>query len=115
MGHAMTTARDSVLLVIKGLTAEQKNSLLYNLDEEPISTDTLPLRPSSMGDFGVGALVFAASLATIGAVLAWVEKHQNEVSVELEFFKIVKVKVTKGKTLLPDIEQVTKEAGMDLE
>jgi hypothetical protein len=93
------TEIDKSLVLVAGLSSEQRQSLLFGLDEDPVNADTAGLPSTALGDFGASALLFVASAVVLGRILSWVERQEGSVTLKLELFKIVKFEVNKSPTL----------------
>lgn len=91
------TQDNRTLVLVGGLSPEQRQSLLFGLDEDPMDREKAGFSSTAHGDFGVTALLFVASAITLQKILSWVEKQDESVTVKLELFKIVKLEVNKSR------------------
>lgn len=110
----MTDSSEQPVLHVSGLSPSEVQSLLYALDDDPISTEAAGIGSTAMGDFGMTALLFVGTAAVIGGILNWVERQPTDVTLKLEIFKVVKLDVSK-KTTKADIEMAAKKAGLPID
>ncbi len=101
------------ILVISGLTSKERQDLMYHLKEEPIDSDESGLSSTALGDFGATALFFAASVAVIAGILAWVSSQRDDIGIKISILKIVDLEITK-KTSLEDIQKRVERKGLKL-
>lgn len=102
----MTDLDGKTVLVVRGLTPREHQSLLYEIDEEALDPEGTNIPSTAMGDMGATALAFLATAALIAGVLKWVERQNTDIELSVEIFKFVSIKVKKGTTK----EEITKTA-----
>jgi hypothetical protein len=114
MGETMAEFDGKTLLVVRGLTPGEHQSLLFSIDEEAISLEAAGIPSTAFGDFGLTALAFIATTGVVDNILNWVERQTGSVEIEFEFLKLAKLKVKKGATK-EEVAKKAREAGLQLE
>jgi hypothetical protein len=96
MGMRETAPRS--ILVVSGLTDEQRNDLAFYLKEDTVNLEEAGLPVTALGDFRRTVLAYAASAALITGVLAWVGNQPTDTSVKIDVYHLVSIDVTKTTT-----------------
>jgi hypothetical protein len=110
----MTDLDGKTVLVVRGLTPREHQSLLYEIDEEAIGPEGANIPSTAMGDMGATALAFLATAALIAGVLKWVERQNADIELSFEIYKFVSLKVKKGATK-EEITRTAAAAGLPIE
>lgn len=102
------------LFMVKGLTQPEQQSLLFELGVDPVAPEDVGYAPGAMGDFGISALVFVASVAVLAGIMHWVEKQEGDVRVKISVLKLASIEVSKNSSL-SELRRKARDAGVPLE